>query len=40
VDNPLIFPDDELMANTYDMKALDTETEQRYQRQFAAAMEA
>jgi spermidine/putrescine transport system substrate-binding protein len=40
VDNPLIFPDDELMANTYDMKALDTETEQKYQRQFAAAMEA
>jgi spermidine/putrescine transport system substrate-binding protein len=40
VDNPLIFPDDELMANTYDMKALDSETEQRYQRQFAAAMEA
>ena len=40
VDNPLIFPDDELMANTYDMKALDSETEQKYQRQFAAAMEA
>ncbi|MFP5252875.1 MAG: spermidine/putrescine ABC transporter substrate-binding protein [Actinomycetes bacterium] len=40
VDNPLIFPDDELMANTYDMMALDTETEQKYQRQFAAAMEA
>jgi len=40
VDNPLIFPDDELMANTYDMMALDSETEQKYQRQFAAAMEA
>lgn len=40
VDNPLIFPDDELLANTYDMKALDTETDQKYQRQFAAAMEA
>ena len=40
VDNTLIFPDDEMLANTYDMKALDTQTEQKYQRQFAAAMEA
>lgn len=40
VDNALIFPDEEMLANTYDMMALDTETEQKYQRQFAAAMEA
>ncbi len=36
VDNALIFPTDELLANTYALMALDAETEQDYQRQFAA----
>jgi spermidine/putrescine transport system substrate-binding protein len=36
--NALIFPTDELMASTYDMMALDTKTEQKYQQQFAAVI--
>jgi spermidine/putrescine transport system substrate-binding protein len=35
-ENPLIFPDDELLKKTYNLKALDQKTEQDYQRQFAA----
>ena len=38
-ENPLIFPTDELMANTYDFMALDQKTEQEYQQQFAAVVE-
>jgi spermidine/putrescine transport system substrate-binding protein len=40
VDNPLIFPTEDLLANTYDMMALDGETEQDYQRQFASVIGA
>ncbi|MBA2465908.1 MAG: ABC transporter substrate-binding protein, partial [Nocardioidaceae bacterium] len=35
VDNVLIFPTDDLLANTYSLMALDADTEQDYQRQFA-----
>jgi spermidine/putrescine transport system substrate-binding protein len=35
-ENPLIFPDDQLLKNTYAMKALDQKTEQKYQKQFAS----
>ena len=34
-DNELIFPTDELLANTYDFMGLDTKTEQQYQQMFA-----
>ncbi len=34
-DNVLIFPDDELLANTYDFMALDTDQEQAYAEDFA-----
>jgi spermidine/putrescine transport system substrate-binding protein len=39
-ENPLIFPDDELLKNTYAMKALDQKTEQKYQKQFASVIGA
>ena len=35
VDNELIFPTDETLANGYDFMALDTKTEQKYQQMFA-----
>jgi len=35
VDNALIFPTDDLLADTYSLMALDADTEQDYQRQFA-----
>jgi spermidine/putrescine transport system substrate-binding protein len=34
-DNPLIFPDEEFLANAYDFMGLDTKTEQQYQQMFA-----
>ena len=34
-ENPLIFPTDDLLANTYDFMGLDTKTEQQYQQMFA-----
>ncbi len=34
-ENQLIFPDDDFLANAYDFMALDTKTEQQYQRMFA-----
>jgi spermidine/putrescine transport system substrate-binding protein len=40
VDNELIFPGDDLLANTYSMQALDSATEQDYQQQFAAVIGA
>jgi spermidine/putrescine transport system substrate-binding protein len=40
VDNELIFPGDELLANTHSMMALDSDTEQDYQQQFAAVIGA
>jgi spermidine/putrescine transport system substrate-binding protein len=39
-ENPLIFPDDQLLKNTYAMKALDQKTEQKYQKQFASVIGA
>jgi len=36
VDNQLIFPGEDLLANTYALMAMDSETEQDYQRQFAS----
>ena len=36
VDNPLIFPDEETLANSFDFKPLDEETLQRYEDAFAA----
>ncbi len=35
VDNPLIFPDADFLANTYDFMGLDSKTEQKYQQMFA-----
>lgn len=35
-ENPLIFPDDSLLKQTYNLMPLDQKTEQAYQRQFAA----
>lgn len=37
-DNELIFPGEELLANTYDFMALDQKKEQQYQQQFAAVI--
>jgi spermidine/putrescine transport system substrate-binding protein len=37
-ENELIFPPDELLANSYDLMALDQKTEQEYQQQFAAVI--
>jgi spermidine/putrescine transport system substrate-binding protein len=37
-ENPLIFPTDELLKKTYNMKALDQKTEQKYQKQFASVI--
>ena len=34
VDNVLIFPDEELLANTYDFMALDPDKETEYQTDF------
>jgi spermidine/putrescine transport system substrate-binding protein len=34
-DNVLIFPDDELLANTHDFMGLSAEQEQQYQDDFA-----
>ncbi len=39
-ENPLIFPDDQMMANTYDFMTLTQQQEQEYQRQFAAVIGA
>ena len=39
-DNELIFPGEELLANTYDFMSLDQKTEQKYQQQFAAVIGA
>jgi spermidine/putrescine transport system substrate-binding protein len=39
-DNELIFPSSDLMANTYDMMAMDSKTEQKYQQQFASVIGA
>ncbi len=36
VENELIFPTDELLSKTYSLKPLDSKTEQKYQKQFAA----
>ena len=36
VDNQLIFPGEDLLAQTYSLMAMDSETEQDYQRQFAS----
>ena len=36
VENELIFPTEELLAKTYALKPLDSKTEQKYQKQFAA----
>jgi len=36
VDNPLIFPDAAILANSYDFKPMDEETQQRYEDAFAA----
>ena len=40
VDNPLIFPDADMLKKTYDMMPLDQKTEQKYQQQFAAVIGA
>lgn len=37
-ENELIFPGDDLLANTYDFMSLDQKTEQKYQQQFAAVI--
>lgn len=37
-DNELIFPSDDLLANTHSLMALDEKTEQSYQQQFAAVI--
>jgi len=34
-ENPLIFPDDEMLSNAYTMRALSEQEEQDFQRQFA-----
>jgi spermidine/putrescine transport system substrate-binding protein len=36
VDNPLIFPDEATLANSFDFKPMDEETQQRYEDAFAA----
>ncbi len=36
VDNQLIFPGEDMLTNTYALMAMDSETEQDYQRQFAS----
>lgn len=35
VDNPLIFPDDDMLANTWDFMALSDEQQQRYEGEWA-----
>lgn len=37
-ENELIFPGDDLLANSYDFMSLDQKTEQKYQQQFAAVI--
>jgi spermidine/putrescine transport system substrate-binding protein len=39
-ENPLIFPDEQMLANSYDFMALSQEQEQEYQRQFASVIGA
>lgn len=34
-ENPLIFPDAELLASTWDFKALDDREQSRYEREWA-----
>jgi spermidine/putrescine transport system substrate-binding protein len=36
VDNPLIFPDEATLANSFDFKPMEEETQQRYEDAFAA----
>jgi spermidine/putrescine transport system substrate-binding protein len=35
VDNPLIFPDEEMLSKTHNMMALDEETARQYEEDFA-----
>jgi spermidine/putrescine transport system substrate-binding protein len=39
-ENTLIFPDDQMLANSYDFMALSQQQEQEYQRQFASVIGA
>jgi spermidine/putrescine transport system substrate-binding protein len=39
-ENELIFPGDDLLKKTYNLKALDQKTEQKYQKQFASVVGA